>query len=72
MTPEHLEIVSHLTRIDAKVEAQLAVTKEHLNDVRRDIKDIKEHVQFVRAAGKIIGMGSGVTACVKLVSLFLY
>jgi len=66
---QHLEIMAHLTKIDAKVDAQLAVTKEQLAEVKKDIKDIKEHVNFVRAAGKLIGVGSGVTACVKLFSL---
>ena len=59
-------------KIDTKEQlAQLKTdTKEQLADLKSDVQEIKSHVELVKRMGKLIGMGSGAAACVKLFTLF--
>lgn len=74
----HLEpsdISIQLIRMEAKLDAQLGSVKEQLQELKRDIKPIQEHIQLIntlsRVGGKILLSGSAIAVCVRyLMSLF--
>lgn len=69
------DITVQLIKIEAKIDAQLSSLKESVGEVKKDIKQIQEHVQYINAISKVgsrILLSGGVIAlCVKLLaSLF--
>lgn len=68
---EDTEVIKQLARLDAKLDAQLGSVKENMSDLKKEVRDIHKHVQYVNALIKIGGSGAILTICVRyLTTLF--